>query len=159
VQGRRIGVISAPGDRRDEDIREIAAKAAGTFDHYICRRDDQLRGRGSDEVPRMLSEALIEHGVDADQMEVIPEEEQAVDAALRLAEPGDLVVLFGDALRRTWNQIVNFQANGEGEISHSDTAAPAVPVQLPEVPEYVYDTGQSIVRDERGVRLAREQED
>jgi len=159
VQGRRIGVISAPGDRRDEDIREIAAKAAGTFDHYICRRDDQLRGRDPDEVPRMLNEALIEHGVDADHIEVIPEEEQATDSALRLGEPGDLVVLFGDALRRTWNQIVNFQTSGEGEVSHSDTAPAAIPVQLPEVPEYVYDTGQSIVRDERGVRLAREQED
>jgi len=159
VQGRRIGVLSAPGDRRDEDIREIAAKAAGTFDYYICRRDDQLRGRAPNEVPAMLREALIENGVDADRIDVIPEEGEAVGAALRLGEPGDMVVLFGDALRRTWNQIVNFQSGGEGDVSHSDTAPPAVPVQLPEVPEYVYDTGQSIVRDERGVRLAREQED
>ena len=104
-------------------------------------------------------EALVEHGVDADRIEVVPDEEQAVDAALRLGQPGDLVVLFGDALRRTWNQIVNFQSGGEAEVLHSDTAPPAVPVQLPELPEYVYDTGQSIVRDERGVRLAREQED
>ena len=40
VEGRRIVVLAAPGDRRDEDIREIAEIAAGHFDHYICRCDD-----------------------------------------------------------------------------------------------------------------------
>src|SRR5262249_18886694 len=40
VKGRRICVLAAPGDRRDEDMREIARLAAGRFDHYICRRDD-----------------------------------------------------------------------------------------------------------------------
>jgi cyanophycin synthetase len=47
--GRRILVLAAPGDRRDEDIREIAAIAAGHFDHFICRCDDNRRGRGPDE--------------------------------------------------------------------------------------------------------------
>ena len=42
-----ICVITLPGDRRDEDIAEIGRIAAGTFDHYICRRDDNLRGRGA----------------------------------------------------------------------------------------------------------------
>jgi cyanophycin synthetase len=45
VRGRRIVVVAGPGDRRDEDIRDIAAAVAGRFDHYICRRDDGLRGR------------------------------------------------------------------------------------------------------------------
>ncbi len=45
VAGRRIIVLSAPGDRRDEDIVAIAETVAGKFDHYICRRDDSLRGR------------------------------------------------------------------------------------------------------------------
>ena len=46
VDGKRIIVLSAPGDRRDEDIREIARIAAGHFDHYICRRDDSTRDEG-----------------------------------------------------------------------------------------------------------------
>ena len=50
--GRRIVVVAGPGDRRDEDLREIANAVAGKFDHYICRRDDSLRGRDGDEVPR-----------------------------------------------------------------------------------------------------------
>ena len=51
VVGRKICVLSAPGDRRDEDIRAIAATVAGHFDHYICKADDHRRGRGEDEVP------------------------------------------------------------------------------------------------------------
>jgi cyanophycin synthetase len=48
VEGRRIAVLAAPGDRRDQDIHDIATIAAGHFDHYICRCDDNRRGRGQD---------------------------------------------------------------------------------------------------------------
>ena len=89
VTGRRICVIAAPGDRRDEDIREIGRIAAGRFDRYICRRDDQLRGRKPDEVPHLLRDALLEHGVaGASRSLVIPDEQAAVDAALREAAAG-----------------------------------------------------------------------
>src|SRR5690606_30441217 len=40
VSGRRIVVLAGPGDRRDQDLRDIADAVAGRFDHYICRRDD-----------------------------------------------------------------------------------------------------------------------
>ena len=43
--GRRIVVLAGPGDRRDEDLVAIAHAVAGRFDHYICRRDDNLRER------------------------------------------------------------------------------------------------------------------
>src|SRR5690606_20112138 len=82
VTGRRIVVLAAPGDRRDEDIFEIAQAAAGKFDHYICRRDDNTRGRDGDEVPRLLLRGLVEAGVDADCIEEIQDEQQAIDHAL-----------------------------------------------------------------------------
>jgi cyanophycin synthetase len=48
VAGRRLMVLSAPGDRRDDDIRATArAAAAGRFAHYVVRRDDNPRGRGT----------------------------------------------------------------------------------------------------------------
>ena len=47
VTGRRIVVVAGPGDRRDEDLHAIAKAVAGRFDHYICRRDDNLRDRAS----------------------------------------------------------------------------------------------------------------
>ncbi|NIU74192.1 MAG: hypothetical protein GWN71_11570, partial [Gammaproteobacteria bacterium] len=36
---------------------------------------------------------------------MIPDEAEAVDAALEAAEEGDLVLIFGDQIDRTWRQI------------------------------------------------------
>ena len=109
VQGRRLCVLSAPGDRRDEDIREIARNvAAGPFDHIILRRDDYRRGRGEDEVPRILYDELEASGVDPERLQIIINEE-AVESALNQASQGDLVLIFGDATTRCWKQIITHQ--------------------------------------------------
>jgi cyanophycin synthetase len=159
VAGRRIVVLAAPGDRRDQDIADTAGAAAGSFDHYICRRDDRPRGRGPDEVPRMLRDALEEKGVPAAAIEMIPDEQEAHQRALALAEPGDLVLLFADALTRTWKQVINFKPESVPVKVPERARAPAVPVpELPPV-EAPSLNGDALVRDERGVRLARETED
>jgi len=109
VLGRRIGVISAPGDRRNHDIRELAHAAAPAFDLIILREDDNRRGRDTGEVGELLRQGLIEAGFPAERIAPeIYEEEAAVQRALETAQPGDLVVLFGDNLERCWRQIVNF---------------------------------------------------
>ena len=128
VTGRRICVLSAPGDRRDEDIHAIGAVAAAAgFDQYICRRDDALRGRGTDEVPAMLADALRGYGVEESRITVIADEQRAIDAALRMARPADLVLVFADALARGWKQIVNFSPADAASVLPEPRAARAVP--------------------------------
>ena len=149
-QGKRICVVTLPGDRRDEDIAEAGRIVAGVFDRYICRRDDNLRGRGSDEVPRKMRAALLENGVTEDAITVEPEEEKAVELALEMAEPNDLVLIFGDNISRCWKQIIYFnrphQEDPEKaaptpevireEPSVSDPLAAARPVpDAPDLPE------------------------
>ncbi len=158
VSGRRIVVLAAPGDRRDEDIVEIARAAAGHFDHYICRRDDGLRGRDGDEVPQMLAEALIAAGVPAERIQQIPDEQQAVDAALAMARQGDLVLVFGDEITRTWKQIIHFRSEGSARPVTAEHAIPRVQA-VAEVVEPIAAEIGNLVRDERGVRLARELDD
>ena len=114
VGGKRICVLAAPGDRRDEDIRAIAAAAAGHFDYYICKADDNRRGRGPDEVPEMLRAELREQGVKKRRISVIPDEVDAINEALNMAREGDLVVIFGDNIERCWNQVAGHQVD-EGE--------------------------------------------
>ena len=155
TKGRRICVLAAPGDRRDEDIRDIARVTAGHFDHYICRRDDRLRGRASDEIPLMLRESLLVHGVAREQIEIIPEESQATDRALRMAAPGDLLLIFGDAISRTWKQIVQFRPDLAPPVA--DKSAHMIPLETRQMP--LLSERRQLVRDERGVRLAREAED
>jgi cyanophycin synthetase len=158
VTGRRLVVLAGPGDRRDEDIFEIGRIAAGRFARYICRRDDQLRGRRPDEVPNLLREALLAGGVPADQILVIPEETAAVDAALREADPGDLLLIFGDAITRTWKQVIQFRPDATTRIAERPRISHPEPVVAAVAMPMLEDRRREFVRDSRGVRLAREEQ-
>jgi len=157
VSGRRIVVVAGPGDRRDEDLVEIAGAVAGKFDRYIVRRDDALRGRDGDEVPRIIAKALKEKGVADAAITIIPDEQEAIAAALKMGHPGDLLLVFADALARSWKQITKFHVEG--------TPAPAVkrvePVAAiePAIEERAVVEMDGLIRDERGIRFARETED
>ncbi len=156
VNGRRICVLAAPGDRRDEDIQEIANVTVGCFDHYICKADDNRRGRDDREVPLMLQQTLLDAGVNSDAIEVIADEAEAVDHALTIAADGDLVMIFGDHINRCWKQIIHFQNSEEKpDISNQKPKAPEQPV---DAPDFKLEQGQRLIRDERGVRLARDEQ-
>ena len=162
VRGRRLVVVAGPGDRRDEDIRDIAAAVAGRFDHYICRRDDGLRGRAGDEVPKMIRQVLLDKGVPDSAITMIPDEQEAIDAALRMGAPGDLLLIFADALTRSWKQVTKFKP----DISLSPAPAPARaprPAAEPagETVEQAAADDRALqasgfVRDERGLRFVGE---
>ncbi len=126
VNGRRIGVLAAPGDRRDQDILDLARTAAPAFDFILLREDDRLRGRKPGETGELLRQGLLAAGFPADRIAAgIYAEEQAVQTALETAQPGDLLVIFGDDLDRTWHQIVSF---GRPAASPAVPAPAAVPV-------------------------------
>lgn len=153
--GRKLLVLSAPGDRRDEDIQEIGRIAAGHFDYFVCRSDDNPRGRQPDEVPRMLAAALEKAGVDEASITVIPDEQDAIDAALAMASAGDLVLIFGDNVKRCWKQIIYFDAKAQKQKPQEIKKTRMVPA---EEPGFAMDADVTLISDERGVRIAREPE-
>lgn len=156
VSGRRIVVLAGPGDRRDDDIRAIAQAVAGRFEHYICRRDDQLRDRASDEVPKLLASTLREAGVPEAQISVIPDERDAIDAALRMGRAGDLLLVFADQLTRSWKQIIKYRPEGAPEAVQPPPSRAPVIEPPPEAPVLSL---EGLIRDERGIRVAPEGED
>ncbi len=156
VDGKKIAVLAAPGDRRDEDIREIAAIASSHFDHFICRCDDNRRGRGFDETAQMMRETLLDNGVSPERIEIVPDEQESTLHALRMAEHGDLVLILADNIKRTWKQIIYFDAKGKSEKPAKKTP---VSVDLPDTGGFSFDENLEIISDERGVRIAREEAD
>jgi cyanophycin synthetase len=149
-------VLAAPGDRRDEDIQEIARLAAGHFDHFICRADDNRRGRGEDEVPKMLEAQLLASGVRADQIEVICDEQQATERGLAVSEQDDLLLVLADNVKRTWKQIIYFDVEpGEAPTNPAKSSS----IALPETEGFEFSENLTIITDERGVRIAREEGD
>jgi cyanophycin synthetase len=175
VSGKRIVSFTLPGDRRNEDMEEAAGIVAGHFDRYICRRDDNPRGRGDDEVPKLIAGFLRAKGVPEDAISVIPEEQEATKAALEMAEPGDLVLVFGDNITRTWKQIIYHGKNrpspeaeegtepapGGKALQRPAAGTPQGPIteKAPDLTAERLPSGMRMIRDERGVRLAAEPEE
>ncbi|MDH3769194.1 MAG: cyanophycin synthetase, partial [Gammaproteobacteria bacterium] len=95
-------------------------------------------------------------GVNENQIEIIKDESEATDAALNKAATGDLVLILGDNIKRTWKQIIYFGSDR----TTSDDLTPVVKTPPPDdVEEFRIDESLEIIRDERGVRIAREPED
>jgi cyanophycin synthetase len=173
VTGRRIVVLAGPGDRRDADLEAIANAVAGRFDHYICRRDDNLRDRAADEVPRIQAQALRAAGVPEDAISIIPDEREAIDAALRMGAAGDLLLIFADALARSWKQITKFKTSvtpmarapspaQESAPTHNGANSGLQPPAAEPIP--LMEAGarlnlEGLIRDERGIRMAPESDD
>ncbi len=157
----------------------IAKAVAGRFDHYICRRDDNLRGRAPDAVPRIQALALHEAGVPDSAVSIIPDEQDAIEAALRMGEAGDLLLIFADALTRSWKQITKFKPHGTAAaVTPSSLAAAGAAAKINPVKGNGRSTAaggseaalaaetvpldinlDGLIRDERGVRMAPESDD
>ncbi|NBB15686.1 cyanophycin synthetase [Caulobacter sp. SLTY] len=107
--GRVIGVASMPGDRRDEDIREMGALAGQILDRVVFRERPDGRGRPTGAVLALLTEGAIQAGADPAHIEQHLSEHDAVDAALRAARPGDLVVIMPTEVEAVWRQILAYE--------------------------------------------------
>jgi cyanophycin synthetase len=106
----------------------------------------------------MLRRELVESGVDDGRIAVVPDEVDAVNAALDLAARGDLVVIFGDNIERCWKQVAGHQVEA-GEASASEGEKPVQSFVQEDPEAFKLEPGSELVRDERGVRIARVDEE
>jgi cyanophycin synthetase len=105
----------------------------------------------------MLRDTLLQCGVEAKEIDMIPEESQALEHALRLCKAGDLLLAFGDNIQRCWKQITGFKPQFHKQ---APVAAAVLPLSFEPSEVGALSAGMDgLVRDERGVRLARELED
>ncbi len=113
---RIIGVFSAPGDRRDADIRELGQIAAQMADVLVLREDDDRRGRETGQIAAMMREAALETGFPEQQIVTVLDELEAVRYALRQAETNDLVIVFADSITAVWKEVIYYgkQAPNDG---------------------------------------------
>jgi cyanophycin synthetase len=108
AHGQAIGMVSIPGDRRDEDILEMGGIAAKAFDHLVFREQPDERGRPRGEVMRLLAEGALAAGFPEAAIHRLVREDDAVEACLRAARPGDLVVLLPTEVEKTWKSVLDF---------------------------------------------------
>ncbi|RHW35667.1 cyanophycin synthetase [Neobacillus notoginsengisoli] len=89
-KGTTTTVLSAPGDRQDHEIREMARMAVKNTDGLVIREDQDLRGRAPYETASMMhAAALKEIGGSGKQLSIITDELKAYYYAWNCSHPGD----------------------------------------------------------------------
>jgi len=89
--GRLVGVVSAPGDRRDGDLVEIGETCAAGFDELVVYESEN-RGRAAGEVGALLVQGARLGRFEEDRLQLEPDVHQAIRAGLARCAPGDVLV-------------------------------------------------------------------
>lgn len=105
---RVIAVMTGTGDRRDQDIRDVAGIVAGFADEIIIKESTLRRGRELGVIPKLLNEGALAAGISQEQISFIDDECESTKAAMMRAKPGDLVVVFCDNYGLCWDAITSF---------------------------------------------------
>jgi cyanophycin synthetase len=105
---RVVGMVSIPGDRRDDDIMAMGRIAAGLFDEIVFREAPDGRGRAAGEINALMSEGAMSTGARPECVHRIVDEDEAVDMTLRLGRPGDMVVILPTSVEKVWRTIEDF---------------------------------------------------
>ncbi|TVS02617.1 MAG: cyanophycin synthetase [Rhodobacteraceae bacterium] len=91
---RRIGVATAPGNRRDEDLVALGAELAGMCDLLFVYETD-ARGRATGETAKLIHDGAVGAGTPC-RVETIHDEHAATDRAFESAQKGDFMLLLVD---------------------------------------------------------------
>lgn len=108
-QGEKIGVIGAPGDRRNSDIEELGELAADMFDRVIIKEDEDLRGRAPYEVADLMCRGITKVSPNF-PYQIILNEEKAIEKALTIAPEKSLIVIFPEKVDKTIQLIKRAQS-------------------------------------------------
>lgn len=108
---RLIGVIGVPGDRTDSSTLKIGEICGKGFDVVYVKEDIDLRGRKPGEVAKMLEQGAIRGGMKRENIKIILKETEALKAAMYMAEPGDLIIVFYEKYQPVVDTINEFIKN------------------------------------------------
>lgn len=97
---QKIGIIACPGDRRDEDIKNMGAYSASMFDQIIIRHDKDLRGRTSENITDLLMQGIKSIHRDV-PVNVVSDERDALKSAMANAQQDAFIVTLSDEVKDT----------------------------------------------------------
>ena len=98
-KGDRVGVVGAPGDRRDEDFIQLGKISAQIFDHIIIKEDDDRRGRDQGEVADLIIKGIMAEN-EKTSYKIILDEQEAMQTAFKQVSKDGLIVIFPENVTR-----------------------------------------------------------
>jgi cyanophycin synthetase len=108
---RRIGVVTAPGDRRDDDLRAVGRLAA-SLDYVIVKEDVHRRGREPGRIADLIVDGLRDGGLIENQYETIFDEQDAITRAMQRMKDNDLVIILADDVNASLGLVRQYSSDG-----------------------------------------------
>ncbi|MEO5865769.1 MAG: hypothetical protein ABIQ19_01510 [Sphingomonas sp.] len=85
------------------------------FDELVFRETPDGRGRPRGEINALMSRGAIAGGLSEDRIHRVVDEDAATMFSLRLARPGDVVVLSPTQIEMVWNLVNTFEPDRMSE--------------------------------------------
>lgn len=106
--GSKVGIIAVAGDRRNIDIVNVGASSAEIFDKIIIRIDEDKRGRKGEEIVSLLLEGIksVKKSV---PVEIIPDELEAIDHAIKYASENSIIVHLSEKVKPCLDFVARLQ--------------------------------------------------
>ena len=104
TSGRVVNLANGSGNRRDEDLRAFGRTLARMY-HHVVLCDPDPRGRRPGETIELIHDGLREAGFPDEHLDILPDERDALEAALDAAQEGDLVVIQADDVAGAIRQV------------------------------------------------------
>ncbi|MDB9311733.1 cyanophycin synthetase [Spirulina sp. CS-785/01] len=106
--GECLGVVGAPGDRRDDDLILLGKIAADMFDYIIIKEDYDRRDRAGGEVADLIRKGVLQGNPNAEH-ETLLDEHEAIRRGLEIVKDGGLVVITPESVSEAIAIIKSYQ--------------------------------------------------
>jgi cyanophycin synthetase len=113
----KTAVLSLPGDRHNNLIKNTGKSIQPYFDRFILKDDQDLRNRKAGEVAGILKEA-IQMANPSRVCETIPDEIRAIQYAIESRLPHEIVTIFYEDLKSTLEVLQKYDPLPVSEIVH-----------------------------------------
>ncbi len=110
---RRVAMYTMAGDRRDSDIVHIGELLGDGFDHIIIYEAFTIRGRALGEIGALLKQGLA-RGKRVQQVDEIDGWENAMEYALDMVRPDEVLLLQADTIDETVDYVRDYMKRKAG---------------------------------------------
>ena len=97
TQGAVIGVVTSPGDRRDEELHRTGRSCGTGFDKLVVY-ESASRGRPYGQAAAIIRQGALSACASPDAVEGVDDRVQALRRAFALCSPGDVLVYCGTSV-------------------------------------------------------------
>lgn len=131
----RTAIYSAAGDRRDCDMVQQGEQLAAAFDRVVIYEDAYLRGREPGDITKLFKQGLAVGGRVTEIHDFLGWK-KAVDATLRMIQPGELLLVQADVVDEAMQYLRDCFASqvASREMDLDSAIQPVVPPPVPSSP-------------------------